>query len=280
MSFNIELDRMHSFTKGRTFFVKRYAGDSDDEDVPDFLRAHVAASEDDTDAWFTEIIFESREPTGLPVAASESTVRAREAARERVAASKSPKSKKSSQRRQKSTAAAMAASETAAAPASQPVCIDGVAVISSVLMCALKRIPYRGVHYTFLMTHALKGKKTSAHIGWSTNPMLDLHLHNSLGTNDRTTSTAAPYWVLDMVLGPFICLNKAKACSKEWVSHTRGKPSKRKKGHLLSKLYDVNLYSRALKRKERFVDYLRRKAPATYVAAYESLGARVRTMAG
>jgi hypothetical protein len=148
---------------------------------------------------------------------------------------------------------------------------EAITVIPKSIMCAVTHQINTGVHYTFLMTHSLKGKKTSAHIGYSKNPMYDLYLHNNLIENDRTTNTAAPDWILDMVLGPFSCLNKAIECSKEWVDNTRGKPSKRKKAYLLSRLYNVNLYTRQIPLKESFTDYIKRTAPPIYSVAHDKL---------
>lgn len=144
-------------------------------------------------------------------------------------------------------------------------------VISNEILCALQNRLFRGIYYSFLMTHSLQGKKTSANIGYGTNPMLDVYLHNHLKTNDRTTSAAAPYWVLDMALGPFITKESAIGCCEEWVSGTRGKESKRKKASLLKILYNTTLYDATRTIKGSFRDYLRHNAPPSYLVRYDAL---------
>ena len=148
---------------------------------------------------------------------------------------------------------------------------EGVMVIPKFLMDTLQGQRHKGGCYAYLITHSLCGKKTSAHIGYSTNPMIDLHLHNSLAMGDRTTSAAAPHWILDMVLGPFISTEMAIECTREWVSYTRGKESKRRKAYFLSRIYDVPLYSAAVKPTIGLREYLIEKAPPNYLACYEKM---------
>lgn len=147
----------------------------------------------------------------------------------------------------------------------------GVVVVSKLIYSILQNELYTGVYYTFLMTHTLHRRKTSANNGYSTNPMLDVALHNKQMMNDRTTNAAAPWWVLDVVLGPFSCKGKAMRCNEEWVDGTRGKKSKRKKALFLMKIYDVNLYSRAVRPKIKCLDHLKNNAPPLYAHVYENL---------
>lgn len=139
------------------------------------------------------------------------------------------------------------------------------------VMAILQGKPFTGVYYAYLMTHSLYGKKTSAHVGYSTNPMYDVYLHNTLAFNDRTTSAAAPHWILDMVLGAFLSVELAIECTKEWVSHTRGKESKRKKAYFLSRIYKVPLYSAAVKPSVTLREYLTVNAPPKYTTCYEQM---------
>lgn len=148
---------------------------------------------------------------------------------------------------------------------------SSIMIVPKRVLSTLQRKPFLGVHYAFLMTHPLFGKKTSANVGYSTNPMYDVHLHNSLAINDRTTSAAAPHWILDIVLGPFISVELAIECTKEWVSHTRGKKSKRKKAYFLSRIYDVPLYAVATKPTVSLRDYLLENAPPNYTECYEKM---------
>lgn len=87
--------------------------------------------------------------------------------------------------------------------------------------------------------------KTDSYIGYTTNPLADIHLHNAklLPTPDRDTGSAAPHWMLDIVLGPFLCEELAKQCGKLWVIKTRGKKSKRNRASILAGFFNVPLYT-------------------------------------
>lgn len=129
-----------------------------------------------------------------------------------------------------------------------------------------------GRYYAFLFTHSLRGKKTDTFIGCGTNPMHELWLRNNQLSNDRATNSAAPYWTVSRVLGPFNCFEKAVACTQDWVSGTRGKVSKCNKAEFLARIYDVDLYTSEKRDDESpFGDYLRRVAPACYVQTYERM---------
>jgi len=149
--------------------------------------------------------------------------------------------------------------------------VESIMEVPKAILAVLQGKPFTGRHYAFLMTHPLYGKKTSANVAYSTNPMYDVHLHNTLAINDRTTSAAAPYWILDIVLGPFISAELAIECTREWVSHTRGKKSKRKKAVFLSQIYGVPMYSIATKPTVSLQEYLRENAPPKYLACYEKM---------
>lgn len=144
-------------------------------------------------------------------------------------------------------------------------------IVPKAIMCALESKLYTGVYYAFLMTHPLHGKKTSANVGYSTNPTYDLYLHNNLLINDRTTSAAAPYWILDIVLGPFISIEKAIECCSEWVSNTRGIESKRKRAVLLARIYAVSLYSIHTQSNVPLKKYLAKSAPSCYMDSYRQM---------
>lgn len=164
------------------------------------------------------------------------------------------------------------AAATAVVPVEEKDNPETVMTISGEVLCTLENRLFRGVYYSFLMTHSLQGEKTSANIGYSTNPMLDVYRHNNLLTNDRTTKAAAPYWVLDMVLGPFPFKEKAIHCSNEWVSGTRGKDSKRKKATLLKIIHNVNLYDSGHPVGVSFRDFLiTQQAHPSLLKKYDSL---------
>jgi hypothetical protein len=156
----------------------------------------------------------------------------------------------------------------------RPMAVAAAAVVMTIsdeTLCTLENRLFCGIYYSFLMTHSLQGEKTSANIGFSTNPMLDVYRHNNLLTNDRTTKAAAPFWVLDMVLGPFPFKEKAVHCSEEWVSGTRGKDSKRKKAALLKIIHNVNLYDSGRPLGVPFRDFLITRAHPLLVKKYDSI---------
>lgn len=144
-------------------------------------------------------------------------------------------------------------------------------MISDETLANVENRLFRGSYYSYLMTHSLHGKKTSANIGYSRNPMLDVYMHNNLLIPDRTTNAAAPYWVLDMVLGPFAFKESAMRCCDEWVSGTRGKESKRKKAALLKIIYNVNLYDSANTINGTFRDFLSDHAHPSILEKYDTL---------
>lgn len=148
---------------------------------------------------------------------------------------------------------------------------EAIIVVTKSILCLLEDRLFTGNYYTFLMTHPLPDKKTSAHVGYSTDPAYDVYLHNNLLTNDRTTSAAAPYWVLDMVLGPLISAEDAIECCKDLVSNTRGMNSKRKRALLLSHVRNVPLYAIAKKPTVPLKEYLAKNAPPVYTERYEKM---------
>ena len=143
--------------------------------------------------------------------------------------------------------------------------------IRKAILCALEGGLYTGIYYAFLMTHPLHGKKTSANIGYSTNPALEVYRHNHLLTNDRTTSAAAPHWNVDVVVGPFITWEKSKLCTEDWVIDSRGIESKRNRAVLMSRIYGVPLYSAHIKPDVPLEKYLTENAPPIYIESYNKM---------
>ena len=99
-----------------------------------------------------------------------------------------------------------------------------------------------GRYFVFLMSHSINSK-TNSFVGYSVNPIKDVCLLNMKGIVDRNTSMAAPFWCLDIVLGPFTCLEVAMECGRCWVSGTRGKEAKWDKAPSLSSKFNVGLYT-------------------------------------
>ena len=116
--------------------------------------------------------------------------------------------------------------------------------IDNLQRAELYEIQYQGKYFVFLMSlpHSIPNK-TDSHIGYTTNPITNVYLHNGRFIIDRNTSQAAPNWELDIVMGPFVCRMAAYNCANAWVNGTRGKESKRAKAEFLSGVYNVNIYT-------------------------------------
>ena len=123
---------------------------------------------------------------------------------------------------------------------------------------------YGGRYFIFLMTHAMNSK-TDSYVGFSLNPILDVIRHNDKTYFDRNTCMAAPHWILDVVMGPFICKETAIDCARALVNGTRGKEAKRNKAPYLSTLYNVSLYRYNEKLTEPFDQLLRENAPSKFI---------------
>lgn len=240
MPYNIEVNRVNHFDHTD---VSEYASLPRDEDLPALLRHNTltatTTTTDNIEYCVIRVRCTPRRPAPIRV------------------------------KRRHATTVAAAAAAVAVEEKETP---ETVMTISGEILCTLENRLFRGVYYSFLMTHSLQGEKTSANIGYSTNPMLDVYRHNNLLTNDRTTKAAAPYWVLDMVLGPFPFKEKAIHCSNEWVSGTRGKDSKRKKATLLKIIHNVNLYDSGHSVGVSFRDFLiSQQAQPSLLKKYDSL---------
>jgi hypothetical protein len=123
---------------------------------------------------------------------------------------------------------------------------------------------YKGRYFIFLMTHAMNSK-TDSFVGYTLNPILDVIRHNDKTYFDRNTCMAAPHWILDIVMGPFICKEVAIDCARALVNGTRGKEAKRNKAPYLSTLYNVSLYRYNEKLQEPLDQVLRENAPPKFI---------------
>jgi len=143
----------------------------------------------------------------------------------------------------------------------------GIILVSELIKSILLDDIFTGIYYVFLMSHSLKGMKKNTNITYGTNPILTLLLHNSNKNYDKETSAAAPFWELDIVMGPFLFLKKAIECCDEWVNGTRGKKSKRNRAiNILSSKYNVPIYSSQIKLPYSLHDYLNHiDAPKQYI---------------
>jgi hypothetical protein len=147
-----------------------------------------------------------------------------------------------------------------------PLDMTKMLAISKHHYCVLHNQMFPGAYYAFLMSHDLKNKKKDTNIGFSKDPVYSLYLHNEQRIVNKNTSSAAPHWKLDTVLGPFSTARRAELCCDEWVTKTRGKDSKQTKGFVLHKLFSVNLYSCKIKLNEPFDQFLCNiNAPKNYI---------------
>lgn len=89
--------------------------------------------------------------------------------------------------------------------------------------------------------------KTDSHVGWTTNPLVDIYLLNSGQTIykhiGRNISMAIPHWKLDKVIGTLTCEEQAEHLAHIWTDNTRGKKSKRDKAPFISESADAPLYT-------------------------------------
>jgi hypothetical protein len=135
--------------------------------------------------------------------------------------------------------------------------------------CNLLSQPYTGEYFTFLMSHSVSSR-TDSFVGYTTNPLRDVYLHNQKHVSDRNTCGAAPHWLLDIVLGPFISKELAIDCGLSWVTGTRGKTPKREKAPFLSSAYYVGMYTYMKRSGWPLADLLEWFAEPCFLALHES----------
>lgn len=115
-------------------------------------------------------------------------------------------------------------------------------------MCLLRGETFRGNWFIYLITlPPTVTSKTDSHVGWTTNPLVDIYLLNQGKTIykhvDRNISMAIPHWKLDRVIGPLTCEEQAQYFANIWADGTRGMKSKRDKATFLSEATDSPLYT-------------------------------------
>jgi len=134
----------------------------------------------------------------------------------------------------------------------------------------LTRTLYKGRYFIYLMSHSVISK-TDSHVGYTTNPLVDLFCHNNHLFVDRNTCMAAPHWMLDIVLGPFPSKEQAIECGRIWVDRTRGKESKRDKAEFLAETHNVDMYSFSEVGREPVKALLERFASCEFVGLYDDM---------
>jgi hypothetical protein len=145
-------------------------------------------------------------------------------------------------------------------------------VLSSLDKCDLSMESYKGRYFIYLMSlsHPVVSK-TDSHIGYSTNPLMDLYCHNHKLMGDRSTCIAAPYWMLDIVIGPFASKKQAVECGRVWVNQTRGKEPKRNKAPFLASISNADMFSFTRECTQSIEDLLIRYADDGVVEIYRAL---------
>ena len=149
-------------------------------------------------------------------------------------------------------------------------CEAGTTLVSALERAQLCGESFEGEFYTYMMSHDVSSK-TDSFIGYTTNPLRDVYMHNERLIHDRNTGAAAGSWVLDVAMGPFPSRKCAMDCGRAWVDGTRGKQPKRKKAPFLSAAFGVNLFDRQQPLDEPFEDLLQRAVPPVYNEVYREM---------
>lgn len=115
-------------------------------------------------------------------------------------------------------------------------------------MSLLRGETFKGNWFIYLITlPSTVSSKTDSHVGWTTNPLIDIYLLNQGKTIykhvDRNISMAIPHWKLDRVIGPLTCEEQAQYFAYIWADGTRGMKSKREKSTFLAEATDAPLYT-------------------------------------
>lgn len=147
---------------------------------------------------------------------------------------------------------------------------------------------FNGTYYAFLMSTNY-GKKKDTNIGVSRYPIFSVIAHNNQARlnvpgvssddvrlfpviYDKDTASAAPYWRLDTVLGPFFTKRAAENCCHKWVKKTRGTTSKQNKAFELVEELQCEIYSTRIPIDVPFERYLiDNNAPLSYIKACQTI---------
>lgn len=179
---------------------------------------------------------------------------------------------------------------------------ENTVVLSQLHHSVLTGRRFVGTYYAFLMSHTLTGKKKDTNIGVSKNPVFSVIAHNNQAKvttpdgisatstgdvysfpviYDKDTASAAPFWRLNTVLGPFFTKHAAEECCHEWVKKTRGTVSKQQKAPRLARMFDCDLYTTQVSINMPIERYLyENNAPADYIRACQSIKSECRSIVG
>lgn len=175
---------------------------------------------------------------------------------------------------------------------------ENTVVLSQLHYSVLTGKRLTGTFYAFLMS-TLNGKKKDTNIGVSKNPLFSVIAHNnqaklpindapptSMGDvysfpviYDKDTASAAPFWRLNTVLGPFYTKHAAEECCHEWVRKTRGTVSKQLKAPRLARMFNCDIYSSQVSINMPIERYLyENNAPVDYIRACQSIKSECRSI--
>lgn len=174
---------------------------------------------------------------------------------------------------------------------------NNTVVLSALQHSVLTGKRFKGTYFAFLMSHTLSGKKKDTNIGVSRNPIFSVIAHNNQARQhmmppgaspfqfpiiyDKDTASAAPYWRLNTVLGPFYTKRAAEQCGHEWVKDTRGTISKQNKARKLASSLHCSMYSAQVPIDVPIERYLyENNAPLSYIKACQSIKRECRDILG
>jgi len=147
--------------------------------------------------------------------------------------------------------------------------LAGSVELNNMEHCHLHSKTYTGEYFVFLMSHSISGR-TDSSVGYTTNPLREVCLRNQ-----RHFCEGDATWLLDIVLGPFSCMEIARDCGFSWVTGTRGKIPKREKAPYLSSAYCVAIYSYLKKSCRPLANILEKFADPRFLSLLEGEGEEV-----
>ncbi len=125
--------------------------------------------------------------------------------------------------------------------------------------CEVLGLDYSGDWFAYLLTQSGSGR-TNAAVGYCTNPLLEVCLHNARHASER--------WQLAMVSGPFVCKEHARDYGYSLVTGTRGDKSKKEKWPYLCSVYNKTQWCLDVAPQEPLLPLLRCYADPLYAELY------------
>lgn len=98
-------------------------------------------------------------------------------------------------------------------------------------------------YWCYLMVNFQPEQKINTYIGKTKDPPKKVEEHNQRkAKGQKTTKAAAPYWSLEMIIGPFNDKGSAIEFRDKWKQKSRGIQSRRQRGLDLSDEYHVEVF--------------------------------------